>query len=112
MRGAPHRVLTDLVALVRFALHRDDELRPLPEVAQERFEGWIAQQANGGRTFSEEQAWWLREIAKFVASNVEMTKDDFELAPFAQKGGLGGAWRAFGNELDRVVSELSEVVAA
>ncbi len=112
VRGAPLKVLTDLVALVRFALQRDEELQPLPALAEERFANWMAQQENRGRVFSAEQRWWLGEIAKFVSSNVEMTNDDFELAPFAQKGGLGGAYRVFGDELQKVIGEVSGVVAA
>lgn len=112
VRGAPLKVLTDLVALVRFAIEKDEELQPLPAVAEERFANWLGQQENRGRVFTVEQRWWLGEMAKFVSSNVEMTNDDFELAPFAQRGGLGGAYRVFGDELQKVIGEVSGVVAA
>ncbi len=73
VRGGPLKVLTDLVALVRFAIHYDDELAALPNVAEDRLANWFAQQENGGRRFTDEQRWWVREIARFAASNVEMT---------------------------------------
>ncbi len=112
VRGAPLNVLTDLVALVRFAMNKDDSLQPLPVAVEERFANWMAQQENRGRRFTSDQRWWLEEIARFASSNVEMTREDFELPPFAQKGGLGGAYRVFGEELERVVGEVSGMVAA
>ena len=39
--SAPH-ILTDLVSLVRFAMHRDDELVPFPERVNANFEKWMA----------------------------------------------------------------------
>src|SRR3990172_8955642 len=41
--SAPH-ILTDLVSLVRFAMHRDDELVPFPERVSANFHSWLAQQ--------------------------------------------------------------------
>ena len=56
MRGASaQRLLTDIVSLVRFALHQDGELVPHAERVHERFQDWLAQQANKGRTFTDEQ---------------------------------------------------------
>ena len=56
VRGASgERLLTDVVSLVRFALHQDGELVPYPEAVRERFGNWMAQQANQGRRFCDEQ---------------------------------------------------------
>jgi type I restriction enzyme R subunit len=41
--SAPH-ILTDLVSLVRFAMHRDDELVPFPERVNANFDKWMAEQ--------------------------------------------------------------------
>ena len=38
------RILTDLVSLVRFAMHQDNELVPFPEKVQANFKAWLAQQ--------------------------------------------------------------------
>ncbi len=43
--SAPH-ILTDLVSLVRFAMHRDDELVPFPERVNANFEKWMAEQVS------------------------------------------------------------------
>src|SRR5262249_3145905 len=42
VRGAPGRVMTNIVSLVRFALHQDERLAPFPEEVEERFAGWLA----------------------------------------------------------------------
>ena len=46
------RLLTDLVSLVRFALHQEDELTPFGERVEARYQEWLAQQANRGRVFT------------------------------------------------------------
>lgn len=48
VRGAgAERLLTDVVSLVRFALHQEDQLVPTERV-QARFRSWPAQQENAG----------------------------------------------------------------
>src|SRR5216683_7847716 len=62
VRGSGHRVLTDMVSLVRFALHQDDNLVPFPDQVRLRFDHWLVQQAGLGRTFNPEQVRWLELI--------------------------------------------------
>ena len=112
VRGAAASVLTDIVALVRFALHQDDELTPFPELVEERFQGWLTQQEGLGRRFSEEQLRWLEDIRDHIAANFQIEAEDFQYVPFAQRGGLGKAHQVFGDELDVVLKELNEVLVA
>ena len=106
------RLLVDIVSLVRFALHQDEQLRPYPEVVRERFTNWMAQQANRGRKFSDEQVRWLEMMRDHVATSVEIEVEDFDSAPFVQEGGIGKASKLFGKELLVVIGELNEVLAA
>lgn len=106
------RLLTDIVSLVRFALHQDGELVPHAERVKESFERWMAQQANGGRTFSPEQAAWLHMIRDHVAASWEIEIDDFDNVPFVQEGGLGKAMQVFGKELPKLLQQINEAVAA
>ena len=112
VRGRPAKLLTDIVSLVRFALHRDDALAPWAEVARRRFDAWLVKVESSGRRFNAEQLTWLRAIRDHVAANLEIDMDDFEYPPFAQRGGLGAAHRVFGNDFSRVLDEVTEVVAA
>jgi type I restriction enzyme R subunit len=111
VRGAPGRVLTNLVSLVRFALTHDT-LVPYPDVVAERYEAWLAQQEQRGRRFSAEQRQWLEAIRDHVAANLEVRPEDLDLAPFVQRGGLGAAHRVFGADLNPLLNELTGVLAA
>ncbi len=44
VRGSGGRVLTDIVSLVRFAIHQQDELHPFEDDVNARFARWMAQQ--------------------------------------------------------------------
>lgn len=113
VRGAGgQRMLTDLVSLVRYALHQDDELVPHAERVQARFSNWLAQQANRGRGFTPEQVRWLEMIRDHVAASWEVQVEDFEEVPFVQQGGLGRALQVFGKDLGPILQELNEVLAA
>jgi type I restriction enzyme R subunit len=110
VRGAsgPH-ILTDLVSLVRFALDQENELVPFPEKVDANFNAWIAQQ---GKKFTEEQLNWLEMIRDHIAGNLSIETDDFEYAPFSQEGGLGKIYQLFGDELNDILDELNEALAA
>ena len=113
VRGASaERLLTDIVSLVRFALHQRTELVPYADQVEERFKGWLAEQANRGRQFSSDQVHWLEMIRDHVATSLEITMDDFELTPFTEEGGLGRAGQVFGPALRPLLAELNEVLVA
>jgi type I restriction enzyme R subunit len=113
VRGASaQRLLTDIVSLVRFALHRDGELVPHADRVRERFQNWLAQQANTGRTFSDEQIQWLGMMRDHIATSLEIDMETFDLTPFTDEGGLARASKVFGKELRAIVQELNEALAA
>jgi type I restriction enzyme R subunit len=112
VRGSGGRVLTDLVSLVRVALHQEDELVPYPDLVRERYHAWLLQQENAGRVFSAEQLAWLERIRDHVAAALAITTDDFGYTPFVEAGGLGKAAQVFGDGLGPLLAELNEVLAA
>lgn len=112
VRGSGGQMLTDIVSLVRFALHKEGELVPFEEQVQARFTNWLAQQQNKGKRFTEEQLQWLVLIRNHIAASLGIEMDDFDYAPFAQKGGAGKVYQVFGKELDGLLDELNEVLAA
>jgi len=113
VKGAgPQRLLTDIISLVRYASGQRDELRPFTEEAEEKFQRWLQEQKEAGREFTYEQLEWLNLIKRHIGSSGCVEKEDFEYAPFSQKGGLIGVHRAFGDELDKILDELNEVLIA
>ncbi len=112
VRGSGGRMLTDIVSLVRFALHQQDELVPYAEQVRTRFAAWLAQQELLGRRFAAEQRAWLEMIRDHVAASLRIELEDFDEVPFTQHGGRGGVYNAFGAELKPLLDELNEVLAA
>lgn len=112
VQGSGERVLTDLVSLIRFTIGQEDELVPYPEQVNARFAAWLAQQEVNGRTFTAEQRSWLQDMRDHVAASLRIEPDDFEYAPFAQRGGIGRVYQVFGPELPELLEELNEVLAA
>ncbi len=117
------RILTDLVSLVRFAIHQDNELIPFPERVNANFKAWLATQqqlpspasgrgAGGEGKFAPEQMKWLEMIRDHIAANLGIAPDDFEYAPFSQHGGLGKVHQLFGDKLNAMIEELNETLAA
>lgn len=112
MRGSGERVLADVVSLVRYAIHQENELHPFREDVDRRFADWVEQQRNNGAAFTQEQMLWLDAIRDHIGTNVEIDKEDFENVPFVQWGGLGRAYRLFGEKLQPMLAELNEVLVA
>ncbi|MGO8861259.1 MAG: type I restriction-modification enzyme R subunit C-terminal domain-containing protein [Acidimicrobiales bacterium] len=112
VRGSAGTVLTNIVSLVRFAIGEEEELAPFPEQVNERFERWLRQQENTGRTFTDEQLEWLYLMRDHLAASLSIKPTELFDAPFSQHGGLGRARELFGPDLDELLNELTEAVAA
>ncbi len=107
--SSSRRILTDLVSLVRFAMHQENELVPYPERVAANFKAWLAQQ---GGHFTPEQQHWLEMIRDHIAANLGINLDDFEYAPFNKEGGLGRVHQLFGAELPKVIEVLNRELVA
>jgi type I restriction enzyme, R subunit len=112
VRGSGHRVLTDIVSLLRFALNEDDELVPHADVVKLRFDLWLHDQQSNGHKFTADQTRWLEMVRDHIATSMTIEREDFDLEPFRQEGGLVGAYRAFGDQLDTILSDLNEKLVA
>ena len=117
------RILTDLVSLVRFAIHQDNELIPFPERVNANFKVWLATQQEASppgesrgpgksKGFTPEQIKWLEMIRDHIAANLGIEPDDFEYAPFSQQGGLGKAHQLFTDKLGVILDELNQKLVA
>ena len=107
------RQLTDLVSLVRFALGLESELKPFSEQVDKRFQEWIFRHnAQRATAFTPEQTEWLRLMKDHIASSCSISRDDFDYAELADKGGLQKAWGLFGKELDGLMNEMNEELVA
>jgi type I restriction enzyme R subunit len=110
------RQLTDLVSLVRFAIGLEGagaELRPFADDVDKRFQAWMFRHnAQRGTAFSPEQTEWLRLMKDHIASSCCISREDFDYAELAGKGGLQKVWGLFGAELDALMMEMNQELVA
>jgi type I restriction enzyme R subunit len=111
-RAGPQKLLTDIISLVRFAIGESEELEPFTETVNRRFEAWLVEQANNGQTYGPVQREWLEMIKDHIATSLSIEMDDFDYAPFFEKGGVIKASRLFGKDLPQILKELNEELAA
>lgn len=108
-RTGPQKLLTNIISLIHFTLGESSSLTPFPELIESRFNNWLASQEKSGRKFTEEQVQWLRMIKEHIATSLTISMEDFEYAPFNEKGGMVKIHQLFGNETGKILEELNGV---
>ena len=109
----PKDELTALVSLIRRACGIDSELKAFDKTIDENFKNWIFKQNAGKHNrFTNEQMDWLRMIKDHVVSSYHIELDDLDYTPFDSQGGKGKMFKLFGNEMNDIINELNEVLAA
>jgi type I restriction enzyme R subunit len=112
VRGSGGRMLTDIVSLVRYTLHQDDELVPFRDQVEQRFAAWLSTQEQQGVAFTVEQRQWLTWMKENIAGELGIAPESFEYTPFVEHGGIGKAVQVFGDRLAPLLNELTDVLAA
>ena len=111
-RAGPQKLLTDIISLIRFAIGESDVLESFTETVNDRFYKWLSEQEKSGRKFTPEQMEWLGMIKDHIATSLTIQMNDFEYAPFHEKGGVVKVYQIFGKELNSILEELNERLAA
>jgi type I restriction enzyme R subunit len=111
-RAGPQKILTNIVSLLRFSLGEVDTLEPWADTVNGRFQEWLKEQRRFGREFTPEQIEWLRMIKDHIATTMTMEMEDFELAPFFEKGGAAKVCQVFGSDLGKILEQLNGALAA
>lgn len=113
VRGVgPEKLLTNIISLVRFSIGDVEVLKPFPSIVDARFDVWMEQQERAGKEFTPEQVEWLRMIRDHIATSLSISTEDFEYSPFHDKGGPVKVYELFGEEIEEILEDLSEVLAA
>ncbi len=102
----------DLVALVRFALEREQVLEPFAQTVNNVSSNGSKETVAKDVMFTPEQRAWLELIRDHIATAISIEPNDFNYSPFSQRGGLGESPSTFGNDLPKLLDELNEVLAA
>jgi type I restriction enzyme R subunit len=104
--------LTDIVSLIRFELGYTKELDLYAAEVNLKFRDWMLSKNAGYKQFTEEQTQWLRMIRDHISVSLSITKDDLDLAPFDNEGGLGKFYQLFGNKYEEILTEINVALAA
>jgi len=108
--GGPQKLLTDIIALIRFAIQETPVLEPFTSTVSRAFELWLDSQEKLGRHFTPEQVKWLEMIRDHIAGSAEIAEEDFEAIPFNQWGGRIRAYSLFGIDLPIILEQLNEAL--
>jgi len=106
------RMLTDIVSLIRYELKINEELAPFSEVVNRNFKDWVFRKNAGHIQFTEEQMEWLRMIKDHIMTSLKITPEHFNFTPFDALGGIGKFYQEFGEDYDKILKELNEVLVA
>jgi type I restriction enzyme R subunit len=102
------KALVDIISMVKHAARDQEPLFTASERVHRAFETVTA-----GKQFSDEQQKWLDRIRDHLIENLSIDRDDFENVPvFTRFGGWGRANKTFNNQLDNIINDLNEAIAA
>ena len=82
------------------------------ELIDEKFEKWVSTQESSGKTFTPEQKEWLVMIKNHIAGSAEITLAAMDLTPFNQKGGRVKFYEMFGDDYEKILSEMHEALVS
>jgi len=112
VKHSDRHTVTDLIRLVRFAVGREDKLVPYADTVRERYAAWLLSQSQAGASFTDDQRWWLDRIAETIAEQAGVTADDLDKAPFTGRGGVDGALRDLGPQVDEILESMNAELTA
>ena len=110
--NSPKNELIALVSLIRRVTEIDPVLTSYDQTVNRNFQDWVFKKQAGTLKFNEDQMNWLRMIKDYVATSFHLEIDDLDYTPFDALGGRGRMYQLFGDEMDMVISELNEALAA
>jgi type I restriction enzyme, R subunit len=101
------KALVEIISMVKHAAKDEEPLLSAPE----RVDRALKRLAIGHK-FTPEQQQWLERIRSHLVENLSISRDDFDVVPIlSNPGGWKPADRAFGGELQSMLSEINEAVA-
>ena len=111
--GQPKNEMVALVSLIRKVVGIDKALTPYDKTVDKNFADWVWKKQQGAAIkFTKEQMDWLYMLKEQIATSVHIETDDLDYTPFDAKGGRGKMWQLFGDEMETIINELNEALAA
>lgn len=109
----PETELAQIIALVRRVVGLDKQLTPYADTVRANFKRWVFGRHSGNQPkFNEEQMAWLEKIRDHIAASFHVTVEDLDYAPFDAEGGRGRMWQLFGEDMETVLDQMNDEMAA
>jgi len=109
---SPKNELVALVSLIRRVSGIDPQLTNYSKTVDRNFQDWVFGKQAGPVKFTDEQMNWLRLLKDHIATSFHVEVEDLDYTPFDAKGGRGKMHQLFGDQMDEIINELNEVLAA
>ena len=108
LRRAYNKELADIISIIRHAAQGGELLTVEQRVNK------AMMKVKSDRAFTPEQEKWLDLIRRHLTKTLLMEKDDVDYMPiFTREGGSWGKLnKIFGGELDAIIHEINEAIAA
>lgn len=110
--GKPLTELIALVSLIRKVSGIDEVLTSYDKTVDKNFQDWVFKKQAGATKFNNEQMQWLHMIKNHIATSIHLEADDLDYTPFDAQGGKGKMFQLFGDNMNEIINELNEALAA
>ncbi len=111
--GQPKNEMVALVSLIRKVAGIDAVLTPYDKTVDKNFADWVWKKQQGNAIkFTPEQMEWLYMLKDQIATSVHVDIEDLDYTPFDASGGRGRMWQLFGENMETILNELNEALAA
>ncbi|MGE4457210.1 MAG: DEAD/DEAH box helicase family protein [Arcobacteraceae bacterium] len=109
---SPKSEIIALVSILRRLTGLDSKLTGFDLTIDKNFQKWVFAKQAGSLKYTTEQMEWLRMIKEHIATSLHVEIDDLDYTPFDAQGGRGKMWQLFGEEMNNIIDELNEALAA
>lgn len=109
---SPKSEIIALVSILRRLTGLDSKLTGFDLTIDKNFQKWVFTKQAGSLKYTAEQMEWLRMIKEHIATSLHVEIDDLDYTPFDAQGGRGKMWQLFGDEMNKIIDELNEALAA
>ncbi|MBD3842321.1 MAG: DEAD/DEAH box helicase family protein, partial [Campylobacterales bacterium] len=109
---SPKSEIIALVSILRRLTGLDTKLTGYDLTIDKNFQKWVFAKQAGSLKYTAEQMEWLRMIKEHIATSLHVEIDDLDYTPFDAQGGRGKMWQLFGEEMETIIDELNEALAA
>lgn len=109
---SPKSEIIALVSILRRLIGLDSKLTGYDLTIDKNFQKWVFAKQAGSLKYSAEQMEWLRMIKEHIATSLHVEIDIMDYTPFDAQGGRGKMWQLFGDDMNKIIDELNEALAA